>query len=244
MAADSSTQGFQHDFNRVIHNKYNSAGFRRLQGGTHLTRTNNTKEPNQLVLMGNTDFSDVRIITIDGQPWFVGKDVCHLFGDKNHNRSLSRVDDEDKQTVTLDTKGGRQRMTAVNESGLYSLLLDMRPQRANNNGVPDAYPPDTQERLEKLKVFRRWVTHEVLPCVRERGRYTTPAEQRRIDEYIDQLIEEYEQEKNIVYVYEEDENKTSREYWESQQFPNRNDELAEQLLEEYHREMRNRGDYI
>ena len=82
---------------------------------------------NELMLFENPAFGKVRIVHVNRQTWFIGKDVCHIFGDKNHNRSLSRVDDEDKMTVTLGTRGGRQNMTAVNESGVYTLLLNMRP---------------------------------------------------------------------------------------------------------------------
>jgi len=130
---------------------------------------------NQLVPFAGAEFNNVRVIRKDGQPWFVGKDVCNFFGDKNHNRSLSRIDDEDKTTVSLETKGGRQNLTAVNESGLYALLLNMRPQKANKSGAQSAYSPEVMDRIEKLKTFRRWVTHDVLPAVRQQGEYETEA---------------------------------------------------------------------
>ena len=115
----------------------------------------------------------MRIIWLCGRPWLVGKDVCSLFGDKNHNRSLSRVDDEDKKIYPIETKGGKQNMTIVNESGLYTLLLGMRPQKANKKGMQDAYPLYLQERIKSLSAFRRWVTHYVLPAIRQKGDYVT-----------------------------------------------------------------------
>ena len=146
---------------------------------------------NSLILFEGTSFADVRIIQIHGQPWFVGKDVCTLFGDKNHNRSLSRVSDDDKQMVTLDTKGGKQKMVAVNEAGLYTLLLGMYPQKANKDGLPYAYPQHIQERIEKMNQFRRWVTHEVLPSLRKRGTYMTDEARFRLNAKIDEMIAEH-----------------------------------------------------
>ena len=115
--------------------------------------------------------NEVRTLTRDGDPWFAGKDVCAVFGDTNHNRSLSRVHEEDKAAFALDTAGGNQSITFVNESGLYDLLFSMQPQRANHKGVPNAYPPGVQRRIEQLAAFRRWVTHEVLPAIRKHGLY-------------------------------------------------------------------------
>ena len=67
----------------------------------------------------------MRTILIDEEPWFVGKDVCTAFGDTHYRRSLARVPDDDKRTAPIQTKGGKQQMTIVNESGFYSLLFAM-----------------------------------------------------------------------------------------------------------------------
>jgi prophage antirepressor-like protein len=117
--------------------------------------------------------TDVRTLTKNGEPWFAGKDVCAVFGDSNHNRSLSRVLDEDKMPFAIDTAGGKQTITFVNETGLYDLLFSMQPQRAHHEGVRNEYPLETQRRIEKLAAFRRWVTHEVLPSIRKSGMYAT-----------------------------------------------------------------------
>ncbi len=86
-----------------------------------------------------------------------------------------RIDAEDKAIFEIvDSLGRHQRATIVNESGLYALLFAMQPQKANNNGVSDAYPIEVQKRIENLRVFKRWITHDVIPSVRKHGGYLTP----------------------------------------------------------------------
>lgn len=120
------------------------------------------------------DGNEVRTLTIDNEPYFIGKDVCKAFGDTNHNRSISRVDDIDKRVEEItDSMGRKQKALFVNESGLYSLLFAMQPQKANHDGVSDAYPIEIQERIDKLHRFKRWVTAEVLPAIRKHGAYLT-----------------------------------------------------------------------
>lgn len=100
------------------------------------------------------------------------KDTLENFGDTNHNRTLSRVEDEDKMTLPItDAIGRKQNAIFVNESGLYSILFAMQPQKANNNGVSDAYLIEVQERISKIKRFKHWVTSEVLPSIRKHGMY-------------------------------------------------------------------------
>lgn len=129
---------------------------------------------NEMQLFKNPEFGSIRAIEKDGEPWFVGKDICKLFGDTNHNRSLGRVDSDDKTVTEMMTSGGKQQITIVNESGLYSLLFAMQPQKANHDGVLDAYPLEVQERIDKLHRFKRWVTSVVLPSIRKHGAYATP----------------------------------------------------------------------
>lgn len=124
------------------------------------------------IIFKNDEFKNIRIMEIYGEPYFIGKDVCELFGDKNHNRSIGRVDDIDKTFVEInDNLGRKQKAIAVNESGLYSLLFAMQPQKANNDGMSDAYPIETQKRIDKLHRFKHWVTSEVLPSIRKTGGY-------------------------------------------------------------------------
>lgn len=101
------------------------------------------------------DSKDIRTLDIDGEPWFVGKDVASVLGYKNVRDALSRhVDEEDKGVVKLDTLGGKQNQTIINESGLYSLIL--------------------ASKLPTAKKFKHWVTSEVLPSIRKHGAYATP----------------------------------------------------------------------
>ena len=153
-----------------------------------------------LMAFDNNEFGQVRAFQKDGEVWFVGKDVCEAFGDTNYRRSLSRIDNEDKNTSQISTPGGTQNMTVINESGLYSLLFQMQPQKAkgvsqsaqpqktHHDGVSDAYPIEIQERIDKLHRFKRWVTNEVLPSIRKHGMYATPQTAEKILEDPDFLI--------------------------------------------------------
>lgn len=130
------------------------------------------------------EFSCIRVFKINEEAWFIGKDICKFFGDTNHNRTISRVDDCDKQYIEIeDSMGRKQNAIAVNESGMYSILFSMQPQKANNGGGTDAYPIEIQQRIEKLKRFKHWVTSEVLPTIRKTGGYQkqlSPTEMMRI----------------------------------------------------------------
>lgn len=111
---------------------------------------------------------DVRTVEKDGELWWVLKDVCEVFGEVNYRRVSARLDDDEKGVSQINTPGGAQTMTVVNEAGLYSALFAMQPEKAR--GVPDEY---IENRIKKLKSFKRWVTHEVLPSVRKHGAYMT-----------------------------------------------------------------------
>ena len=115
---------------------------------------------------------------VNNEPYFVGKDICTIFGDTNHKRSLARLDEDEKVIVPVKTNGGMQSMTVINESGLYSLLFNMQPEKAKGVSQND---PRTEERIKMLKDFKRWVTHEVLPSIRKHGAYMT---EQRIEEII------------------------------------------------------------
>ena len=92
---------------------------------------------------------EVRTLTIDDEPWFVGKDVADILGYQNGSRDINRhVDDEDRQNYQNGTFGNRG-VTVINESGLYSLILSSK--------------------LPQAKEFKRWVTSEVLPAIRKQG---------------------------------------------------------------------------
>lgn len=106
------------------------------------------------------------VVGKDGEPWFVAKDVCEYFGDTNYRRSMQGIDTDEKGVSQMNTPGGTQKMSIVNEPGLYSMLFAMQPKKAR--GVSDEY---IAERTEQLKQFKRWVTHEVIPTIRKTGGY-------------------------------------------------------------------------
>lgn len=113
----------------------------------------------------------VRTMTDGTEALFIAKDVCLAFGDKNPKRSIGRLDEDEKRLVTvLDRLGREQEATAINESGLYALLFQMQPEKARKDGGTHN-DPHTEARIEKLKRFKRWVTHEVLPQIRKTGGY-------------------------------------------------------------------------
>lgn len=100
----------------------------------------------------NEKFGSVRTMTIDNEPWFVGKDVAECLDYKNPRQAIiTNVDEDDKGVHSIDTLGGIQKMTIINESGLYSLIL--------------------LSHLKKAKEFKHWVTSEVLPSIRKTGGY-------------------------------------------------------------------------
>lgn len=111
---------------------------------------------NEIQIFENPEFGTVRTVMVDGEPWFVGKDVAEVMGYRNTRKALTdHVDDEDKlDGVTIrDSMGREQSPVFINESGLYSLVLSSK--------------------LPTAKQFKRWVTNEVLPSIRKHGAYMT-----------------------------------------------------------------------
>lgn len=113
---------------------------------------------NSLQIFNNEEFGKIRTVAIDGEPWFVGKDVALALGygkgKSLANAVAAHVDTEDKGVTEMMTPGGMQKMTIINESGLYSLVLSSK--------------------LPSAKKFKRWVTSEVIPTIRKHGAYMTP----------------------------------------------------------------------
>ena len=132
---------------------------------------------NNLMIFENPEFGAVRSILIDGDPWFVAADVCKALELEKTNRALSRLDDDEKGAHSVSTPGGRQRMSIISESGLYSLILGSRK--------PEA------------RAFKRWITHEVIPSIRKHGAYMTDslldaleAHPEAVPEYLNRLRSE------------------------------------------------------
>ena len=113
----------------------------------------------------NAEFGQIRTCTVDGETYFVGKDVASALGYINPNKAMvDHVDNEDKLGSGITTSGQNREMIIINESGLYSLILSSK--------------------LESAKRFKRWVTSEVLPQIRKNGRY----ELEQHDEQLGSLI--------------------------------------------------------
>lgn len=101
----------------------------------------------------NPAFGSVRAVSIDNEPYFVGKDVAEILGYERPTDAVrKRVDPDDRGVAKMETPSGAQEMTIINESGLYSLILSSK--------------------LPKAKEFKRWVTSEVLPAIRTAGQYS------------------------------------------------------------------------
>lgn len=112
---------------------------------------------NKIQIFKNEEFGDIRTVTIDGEPWFVGKDVAEVLGYSNSRDTLAkRVDEEDKLdgVAICDSIGREQKPVLINESGLYGLILSSK--------------------LPNAKKFKHWVTSEVLPSIRKTGQYQMP----------------------------------------------------------------------
>lgn len=101
----------------------------------------------------------VRTVKIDGETWFVAKDVCDILEIQNVSQAIENLDDDEKGISKTYTPGGMQDMTIISEAGLYTLLV-----RSNK---------------DEAKPFRRWVTHDVLPSIRKTGSYTAPNAQKK-----------------------------------------------------------------
>lgn len=110
---------------------------------------------NDIKIFENPEFGQVRTITINGEPWFVGNDVASILKYKDKYSALRKnVDEDDKRLCPVGSPSGVQETTVINESGLYSLIFGSK--------------------LETAKEFKRWVTSEVLPSIRKTGNYTMP----------------------------------------------------------------------
>ena len=126
---------------------------------------------NELKIFENPAFGKVRVVEQGGEPWFVAKDVCDTFGATNRNRIMQELGDDEKGYTQIDTPGGKQYISVVNESGLYQMLFALQPTKAR--GVTEEH---IQQRIAQLREFKRWVTHEVLPAIRKTGGYIAGSE--------------------------------------------------------------------
>jgi prophage antirepressor-like protein len=117
------------------------------------------KVTSETITFASQEFGNIRVLDIDGQPWFVGKDVAAALGYVNTKQAIAdHVDEDDKLksdgVVIRDPMGRKQNPVIINESGLYSLILSSK--------------------LEGAQKFKKWVTSEVLPSIRKTGQYVAP----------------------------------------------------------------------
>lgn len=114
---------------------------------------------NELQIFKNEEFGEVRTVTIDNEPWFVGKDVATALGYERATKAIQdHVNEEDKDEIPIqDSIGRMQKTPIINESGLYALIFGSK--------------------LESAKRFKHWVTSEVLPAIRKTGGYQMQAPQ-------------------------------------------------------------------
>lgn len=115
----------------------------------------------------------VRTVVLDGEPWFVGRDICEVLQVSNPSSSIALLDDDERGLHTMDSPSGQQEYVVISESGMYSLIL--------------------RSRRPAAKKFKRWVTHEVLPAIRKTGRYevlsAAPTAVSDVDEHTRKLRE-------------------------------------------------------
>ena len=115
--------------------------------------------------------NQVRVVKIDEEPWFVAKDVCDVLGISKYRDAIAKLDADERLSVFVDTVGGQQKASAVNEFGLYSLVF--------KSNKPEAH------------AFKRWVTHELIPSVRKTGSYTANSSEQllKLQKSFDELTE-------------------------------------------------------
>lgn len=123
---------------------------------------------NELMIFDSSRFGVIRAAEKDGEPWFVAADVCRALDLGNNRQAMARLDDDEKGVISNDTLGGKQEMNAVNEPGLYSLVLGSRKKEA--------------------KAFKRWITHEVIPSIRRNGGYIHGQNQMNPEELMAQAL--------------------------------------------------------
>ena len=124
---------------------------------------------NKLMTFENAAFGKIRTLTIDGEPWFVAVDVCRALEIGNPTDAMRRLDADERTLVSIEGASNGLPVNAVNEPGLYTLILGSRK--------PEA------------KAFKRWITHEVIPAIRKHGAYISPnAEAVQVTPTIEQYI--------------------------------------------------------
>lgn len=118
---------------------------------------------NDIKIFENPEFGSIRTVERNGEPWFVAADVCRALELSNPTVAVNRLEDDERAKLNLGRQGDAN---CVNEPGLYTLVLSSRK--------PEA------------KLFKRWITHEVLPSIRKTGGYNTDKIMQTMVEFMDQ----------------------------------------------------------
>ena len=132
-------------------------------------------DQNTAVVPFNFESQEIRVVDVDGEPWFVAKDVCDVLDMTNSRVAIQGLDDDEKGVSKVYTLGGEQEMSVISEAGLYTLAI-----RSNK---PQAKP------------FRKWVTAEVIPSIRKTGSYSMTLPQTYKEALIALVAEIEEKEK-------------------------------------------------
>lgn len=134
---------------------------------------------NELQLF-NFKGDNVRMLVIDGEPWWVLKDVCNVLEISNGRNVIARLDEDEKSVHQMDTNKGLREAVIINEPGLYNVIL--------------------RSEKPKAKEFKRWITHEVLPSIRKTGTYTTPTAKEEImssPEALATMVDNWREERSL-----------------------------------------------
>ena len=134
----------------------------RPDGGNCLNLYKMTEKEVSKEFTFNENNKPIRVELVDGEPWFVAKDVCDALTLENSRKATASLDDDEKGVSPIVTPSGTQQMTIVNESGLYNLIF--------------------QSRKPEAKKFRKWVTGEVLPSIRKTGKYESAMAQQHTEQ--------------------------------------------------------------
>lgn len=140
-------------------------------------------------IFNNEEFGNIRTVTIDGEPWFVGKDVAIALGYKDTSDAMKKhVSKEDKLTRRFADSGQTRQMYIINESGIYTLIFGSK--------------------LESAQKFKKWVTKEVLPALRKTGSYSMPGNTNQQIALLAQghmeLVQDLETQKQIIQSQQQD----------------------------------------
>lgn len=126
---------------------------------------------NELQVFKNSKFGEIRTVYQNNEILFVATDVCKALEIKNSRDALKRLAGDEKGVVLTDTLGGKQKLSVVNEAGLYNLVLASRK--------PEA------------KAFKRWITHDVIPSIRKTGKYEVKVVKKSVEKTVPVGLTDY-----------------------------------------------------